>query len=319
MKYNRSEVRLAFAFIAPAAAVMAFITVYPLLYGIWMAFTNYNPTHIRGRMPRFVGFQNFIDIFQHAPYLDFDFARVLGFNFLWTFSNMFFHVTVGVGLALLLNQPWLKGVKIYRALLILPWAVPSYVTSLVWRNMFDPEAGAINLLLKQFAAAWGGWQQQIAWLPGLGEGWTGLDWLGTMPSAFFAVLTVNIWLGFPFMMMVASGALQAIPSDLYEAADLDGANPFQRFLTVTVPMLRPSMIPAILLGFIWTFNNFNVIYFVTKGDPLGQTQILITQAYKLVDGGLYGVGAAFAVVIFFILFGISTINSRLTRVVEENA
>ena len=319
MKRLNSEVRLAYAFIAPAALVMAVITVYPLLFGIWMAFTNYNPTHIRGHMPRFVGLQNFIDIFRHAPYLDFDFARVLGFNFLWTFANLAFHVTVGVGLALLLNQPGLKGVRLYRALLILPWAVPTYVTSLVWRNMFDPEAGAINLLLKQLAGNLASWQDRFAWLPDLGPGWTTLDWLGTMPSAFFAVLTVNIWLGFPFMMMVASGALQAIPSDLYEAADLDGANPIQRFLTVTVPMLRPAMIPAILLGFIWTFNNFNVIYFVTKGDPLGQTQILITQAYKLVDGGLYGVGAAFAVVIFFILFGISTINSRLTRAVEENA
>lgn len=306
MKVNRraSDAATAYRFIAPAALVMSAITLYPLLYGIWMAFTNFGPRHIRDQNPRFVGLQNFADIFQHAPYLDFSFIHVLGFNFVWTIANLAFHVCLGVGLALLINTPGLKGVKIYRALLILPWAVPTYVTSLVWKNMFDPEAGAINLLIKD-------WAKVLPFLP------TGTDWLGQFPLAFYAVLLVNVWLGFPFMMMVASGALQAIPSDLYEAADLDGANPFQAFWAVTVPMLKPAMVPAIMLGFIWTFNQFNVIYFVTQGNPLGKTQILITQAYKLVDAGLYGVASAFAVVIFFILLGFTLLNLRLTKAAEE--
>jgi arabinogalactan oligomer/maltooligosaccharide transport system permease protein len=304
MKRDLSEKALAYRFIAPSAAVMAVITLYPLLYGVWMAFTNFNPTHIRNQAPRFVGLQNFLDILNHAPYLDFSFLNVLGFNFLWTVSNLVFHVGIGVGLALLLNTPGLKGVKAYRAALILPWAIPTYVTSLVWKNMFDPEAGAINLLLKQ-------WSAFLPFLP------THADWLAKFPQAFYAVLLVNVWLGFPFMMMVASGALQAIPGDLYEAADLDGASPWQKFVTVTVPMLRPAMVPAIMLGFIWTFNNFNVIYFVTQGNPFGQTEILITQAYKLVDAGMYGVAAAFSIIIFLILLAFTLLNLRLTKATEE--
>lgn len=304
MKLKHAEARTAYTYILPAAVVMAAITLYPILYGIWMAFTNYNPRHIREQNPNFVGLQNFVDILSGAPFLDFNFLNVLGFNFVWTIANLIFHVSLGVGLALLINTPGLKGKRIYRALLILPWAVPTYVTSLVWKNMFDTQFGAINLLLAE-------WHKAFAWIP------TGIDWLGAFPQAFYAVLAVNIWLGFPFMMMVASGALQAIPSDYYEAADIDGANPIQKFLNVTVPMLRPAMVPAIMLGFIWTFNNFNVIYFVTQGNPQGKTEILVTQAYKLVDSGMYGMGSAFAIFIFLILVAFTWVNLRVTKATQE--
>ncbi|HEY9722808.1 MAG TPA: sugar ABC transporter permease [Oscillatoriaceae cyanobacterium] len=299
MNQIKGHTRLAYFYILPAALVMALITFYPMLYGIWMAFTDFGPTDIRTQHPHFVGLQNFVDIFTHAPYLNFDFGWVLGFNLLWTFANLLFHVSIGVGLALLLNMEGLRGKRFYRALLIMPWAVPVYVTALVWRNMFDAQSGAINLLLKHF-------------------GIPGIDWMSQFGSAFAAVLLTNVWLGFPFMMMVASGGLQAIPKDYYEAASLDGATPWRQFWTITVPMLKPTMIPAITLGAIWTFNNFNVIYFVSKGDPFGKTEILVTQAYKLIDPlGLYGVAAAFAIIIFVILFIITQINMRLTRTLEE--
>lgn len=295
----KSDAKLAYLYILPAALIMAVITIYPLLYGVWMAFTNFGPEHIRHQNPQFVGLQNFVDIFRHAPYLDFDFGWVLGFNIVWTIANLLFHVSIGVGLALLLNMEGLRGKRLYRALLILPWAVPVYVTALVWRNMFDSQAGAFNLLFKQL-------------------GLPMVDWMSQFGTAFFAVLLTNIWLGFPFMMMVASGGLQAIPKDYYEAASLDGATPWRQFWTITVPMLKPVMVPAITLGAIWTFNNFNVIYFVSKGDPFGKTEILITQAYKLIDPlGMYGVAAAFSLVIFVILLILTQLNMRLTRTLEE--
>ncbi|MGE5706769.1 MAG: carbohydrate ABC transporter permease [Bacteroidota bacterium] len=308
-KINKNT-QLAYLYIAPAALVMSLITFYPLLYGIWMAFTNYSPRHIRGGGSSFVGLQNFFDILRHAPFLDFDFLHVLGFNFLWTFVNLLFHVSVGVLLAVLLNTPNLVGKKFYRPLLILPWAVPTYVTALVWRNMFDTQFGAVNLALKGFDG----------WLHGFFPGAWALpipDWLGTFPQAFYAILLVNVWLGFPFMMMVASGALQAIPKDLYEAAAVDGGTRWYNFWKITVPLLKPAMIPAIMLGFIWTFNNFNVIYFVSQGNPLGKTEILVTQAYKLVDSGMYGVAAAFALIIFFILLLFTALNLRITKATEE--
>jgi arabinogalactan oligomer/maltooligosaccharide transport system permease protein len=231
---KNSQTRIALIYIAPAALVMALITFYPLLYGVWMAFTDFSPIHIRNQNPNFVGLQNFIDIFRHAPYLgDLDFKWVLGFNLVWTIANLVFHVSLGVALALLLNMEGLKGTKIYRAALILPWAVPVYVTALVWRNMFDAQSGAINLLLKSLN------------IPGV-------EWMSAFPTAFAAVLLTNIWLGFPFMMMVASGGLAAIPKDYYEAASLDGASPWRQFWTITVPMLKPTMVPAITLGAVWT-------------------------------------------------------------------
>lgn len=297
---KNSNLRLAVLYILPAALVMALITFYPLLYGVWMAFTDFSPIHIRNQNPNFVGFQNFIDIFRHAPYLgDLDFKWVLGFNIVWTIANLVFHVGLGVALALLLNMEGLKGTKFYRAALILPWAVPVYVTALVWRNMFDAQSGAINLLLKSLN------------LPGV-------EWMSEFSTAFAAVLLTNVWLGFPFMMMVASGGLAAIPKDYYEAASLDGASPWRQFWTITVPMLKPTMVPAITLGAVWTFNNFNVIYFVSKGDPEGKTEILVTQAYKLIDPmGLYGVAAAFAILIFLILLAITGLNMKLTKTLEE--
>jgi arabinogalactan oligomer/maltooligosaccharide transport system permease protein len=292
---------LAYRFILPAAVVMAVITVYPLIYGVWMAFTNFGVQHIRHHNPRFVGLQNFVDILTQAQYLDFSFMRIFGFNLLWTVVNIAFHVSLGVGLALLLNMDGMRGKRFYRAMLILPWAVPTYVTSLTWRNMFDTDYGAVNLLLK-------GW------------GVDGPNWFASFWASFGAALTTNVWLGFPFMLMVASAGLIAIPKDYYEAASLDGATPWQQFLNVTIPGLRPTMIPAITLGFVWTFNQFNVLYFVSRGDPLGQTEILITQAYKLVDPmGLYGVASAFSMIIFFILLGITMANLRITRAADEGA
>lgn len=293
-----STERVAYWFIAPAALVMALITVYPLAYGIWMAFTNFNVTNLRHQDPRFVGLKNFVDILTQAPYLDLHFARILGFNLLWTVANVTLHVVIGVSLALLLNLEGMRFKRFYRACLILPWAVPTYVTALTWRNMFDSQYGAVNLLLK-------GW------------GIAGPSWFDHFWTSFAAVLSTNVWLGFPFMMMVASAGLVAIPREYYEAAALDGASRWTQFWSLTVPGLKPTMVPAITLGFVWTFNQFNVLYFVSRGDPLGKTEILVTEAYKLIDPmGLYGVASAFAILIFLILAAITYVNLKITRALD---
>jgi arabinogalactan oligomer/maltooligosaccharide transport system permease protein len=138
-----------------------------------------------------------------------------------------------------------------------------------------------------------------------------------LPLAFYAVLLVNVWLGWPFMMVVATGALQSIPADLYEAARVDGASRWRQFWDITAPLLRPAMVPAIMYGSILTFNQFNVIYFITGGGPSGRTEILVTQAYRLVsEQRLYGVAAAFSIIIFFILLGITLMQNRYLRGLE---
>jgi ABC-type sugar transport system permease subunit len=144
------------------------------------------------------------------------------------------------------------------------------------------------------------------------------DRAGAPVLAFYALLITNIWLGWPFMMVVATGALQSIPPDLYEAADVDGASKWEQFWSITVPLIRPAMVPAIMLGTIWTFNLFNVIFFITGGGPRGQTDLLITQAYKLIaQEQLYGAASAFSIIVFFVLLFITLINNRVTRATER--
>jgi arabinogalactan oligomer / maltooligosaccharide transport system permease protein len=138
-----------------------------------------------------------------------------------------------------------------------------------------------------------------------------------LPLSYFAILITNVWLGWPFMSVVATGALQSVSPELYEAADMDGASRWQRFWNVTVPSIRPAMIPAIMLGLIWTFNQFNVIYFVSQGGPYGRTEILVTQAYKFVaEKRLYGLASAFSIIVFFILLIITLTTNRITKATE---
>jgi arabinogalactan oligomer/maltooligosaccharide transport system permease protein len=193
----------------------------------------------------------------------------------------------------------LKLRGIYRTLLILPWAIPNYITALIWRGMFDSDDGVVNQLIELM-------------------GGSGIDWLsGSFSSAFTANLITNIWLGFPFMMVVSLGALQSIPPSLYEAAEVDGANRWQQFRQITLPLLRPALFPAVILGTIWTFNMFNIIYLVSGGGPNHTTEILITEAYKAFwQLGRWGYAAAYSVIIFAILLTLSWGLNRLSRATE---
>ena len=128
-----------------------------------------------------------------------------------------------------------------------------------------------------------------------------------------ANVTTNTWLGFPFMMVVSLGALQSIPKDLYEAAQVDGANKWQQFRRITIPMLKPALLPAVILGSIWTFNMFNIVYLVSGGQPDGSTDILITEAYRWAfEQDRYGYASAYSLIIFAILLGYSLVTSRVT-------
>jgi arabinogalactan oligomer/maltooligosaccharide transport system permease protein len=247
---------------------------------------------------------------------NYNFGRLLLFNIVWTVSNVVLHVILGVTIALVLNSKGLIGRKIYRSLFVLPWAIPGYIAALTWRNMFDQNFGAINHLIGIFNTTFGAhFATNIRWIEETTPPIGGL--LSFLPLAYYALLVTNVWLGWPFMTVIATGALQAIPVELYEAASLDGANGWQRFWNVTAPLIRPAMVPAIMLGTIWTFNGFNVIYFVSKGNPFGRTDILVTQAFKLVfEQRLYGVAAAFSIIVFFILLIITLINNRITRATE---
>src|SRR5512135_1213665 len=308
-----------YLYLLPAAIVMAVMTYYPMGYGIWMSFTDYGLKNLRidSPAPNIVGLQNYIDILTGAIAIpNFDFFYTLAFNLFWTFSNVIFHVIIGVLIAVLLNARGLLFKGVYRAIFVLPIVIPTLVVANVWRNMFDPDFGAIN----QGLAMLGG-------LVGIGPAAFHIRWLESvnppipfipLPLSYFALLITNIWLGWPFMTIVATGALQSISKDFYEAASIDGVSPVQQFFSITVPLLRPAMVPAIVYGITLTFNLFNLIYFVSRGGPLRQTEILVTTAFRLVnEQNLYGIAAAFSVYIALILLVITLFTNRITRATES--
>jgi arabinogalactan oligomer/maltooligosaccharide transport system permease protein len=252
--------------------------LFPLLYNFYLAFRNMSLYHFTDHS--FVGLAQFRELFSQ-PIL----YVLLGKSVLWTVLNVVFHVVVGVALALLLAGP-VRGRAFYRTLLILPWAMPQYISALTWRGMFNYEYGAVNLILQRLH------------LPAV-------PWLSDPTWAFVSPIIVNIWLGFPFMMIVALGALTAIPHDLYEAAELDGASAWHKFRHVTWPQILPVLTPAVLLGTVWTFNNMVVIWLVSQqGRPADQTHIMVTWIYKAAFTYYrYSYAAAFSVVVFLILLG----------------
>lgn len=290
--------KVAYLYVFPAAAGMIVLVLVPFVIGLCLGFFN----HCEGRF-EFVGLRNFIDILSGggAPLSHpLNFYFTLGVTILWTSVNVFLHLAIGLCLALLLRDPALKMKGVYRVLLIIPWAVPNYITALMWKGMFHRQYGAVNMIL------------DLLGIPAV-------SWFSSFWTAFSANVITNTWLGFPFMMVVCLGALQSIPQDLYEAAQVDGASKWSTFSNITLPLLRPALMPAVILGSIWTFNMFNIIYLVSSGEPGGSTDILITEAYRwaFLRYERYGLAAAYATIIFLILLGYTYLTSRATRAAKD--
>jgi arabinogalactan oligomer/maltooligosaccharide transport system permease protein len=252
---------------------------------------------------RYVGLANFVGILtaRGGPLLaSGSFYFVLAVTVLWTLVNVFFHVGIGLGLGLLLSRPTLRFRAAYRVLLIIPWAVPSYVTALAWKGMFHRQYGAVTGLILGLDRVFGLDMEPIAWF-------------SRFSTAFAANVATNVWLGFPFMMVVTLGALTAVPDDVLEAAEVDGATRLQKLWLVTLPMIRPVLAPAVTLGAIWTFNMFNVVFLVSGGDPDGTTDILVSEAYRwaFTREAQYGYAAAYSVLIFAMLFGTTRLLTAL--------
>ena len=312
--------RAALLYLLPAFLVMGIITFYPLLFQTYMSFTDFGLKNLSGKVPpNVVGVNNYVDILQSELNIpNFEFLRLLFFNLFWAFSNVVIHVILGVAIALVLNNSGLKFRSIYRALFILPVVIPPIIVATVWRNLFDQDNGAFNMILAA-----------VGTLFKIPPDAFKIDWLGQvddpisfipLPLAYFALLAANTWLGWPLNAVVATGALQSIPPDLYEAAEMDGANRWQKFRTVTLPFLRPAMVPYAIYGFVITFNLFYLSFFMSGGGPFGRTELFVTEAYKLVnDYQLYGVAAAFSVLMFFLLLAITLVTNRMAKATASYA
>ncbi|MBI5202977.1 MAG: extracellular solute-binding protein [Elusimicrobia bacterium] len=292
------EAGRAYAYVAPAAAGILVLVLLPFAFG--MGISLY---HHEGGVYTFVGLANFVDILASRGYRlaePLSFYFTLAVTLLWAFSNVALHVLIGLSLALLLKDPLLRMKGFYRVLLIIPWAIPNYITALIWRGMFHRQFGAINGLLQAL-------------------GLEPVSWFTRFSTAFAANLATNTWLGFPFMMVVSLGALQSIPGELYEAAEVDGASSWQQFRRITLPLLKPALLPAVILGSVWTFNMFNIIYLVSGGEPGGATDILVSEAYRWAfqRNEQYGFAAAYSVLIFATLLAWSALTKRASAGAEE--
>jgi arabinogalactan oligomer/maltooligosaccharide transport system permease protein len=315
------DVKLALLYLSPAFIVMGIITFFPLVFQTYISFTEFTIKYIKpGADPApWVGLQNYQRIVENNLGIpNFYFLRQVIYNLWWAFANVTIHVILGVAIALLLNIKglWLK--KFWRALYILPVVIPPIIVATVWRNMFDTTNGAINQLLMLVGSIFKIPPEtfQIDWLRQSEEvfPFLGPDINYFIPLAFFALLIANTWLGWPLNAVVATGALQSIPGELYEAAEMDGAGNWQKFKNVTLIYLKPAMLPYAIYGFVVTFNLFFLAYFMSNGGPFGRTEQLVTQAYRLVnEQRLYGVAAAFSVIMFFILLVITVATNRMAK------
>ncbi|MFY1700372.1 ABC transporter permease subunit [Micromonospora sp. WMMA1923] len=250
-----------------------------------------------------VGLRNFTRVLTD-PAISGPFFGTLVWNFAFAVGSTGGTFLLGMFIALALHSPRMRGTNLYRVLLILPYAMPSFAMLLIWRDMFNTDFGLINNVF------------------GLGVDWFGGEW-----TARFAVILVQLWLGYPYMFLVATGALQAIPRELTEATSVDGASPWQSFRAVTLPLLLVALSPLLIASFAFNFNNFNAIYLTTEGAPFpadnptnGATDLLITYTYRLAfgaQGAEFGFAAAISLFIFTIVAVVAAVSFRRTRKQEE--
>lgn len=325
-KTNVRRAFLPYLYLLPAFIVLGVITFYPLVYQVIISFTDFQTKDLllglNSPKLNHIGIQNYVEIITGGlPVQNFDFFRVLTYNIWWALTNVLVHVPAGVLIAVLLNVKGIWFKRIYRAIYVLPVVIPTIVVATVWRNIFDEQYGAMNQALTWISNIFGGADPvRIRWLF---EYKPPIPWLlpnGPLPLAYYAMMIANFWLGWPFMTLVATGALQSIPKELYEAASIDGASKSYQFWNVTVPLIRPAMIPAAVYGFTMSFNLFNFVYFMTGGGPARSTEILVTFAYDLVRNlRLYGAAGAFSVIIFFVVLIIFLITNKITKATESYA
>jgi len=280
-----TDSKYAYLFLLPATVFLLVFMIYPILNVIIMSLYH---TDKLGRFVHFNAFKNFANLFQQE-----DFLEVMLRSLYWTGLAVAVKTIFGLVLALLLNVEY-KGRKILRALIIIPWASAVPISALLWRWVYHHEFGLLNHTLRST----GLWSDPPVWL-------------GTPISAFFSVIWVDIWIGIPFMTLVFLAGMQSISQDLYEAAEVDGAGALQKFLYITIPGIRDVLLIATLLSTLWTFNDFNTIYIMTKGGPAGGTQILITYIYQnTFEWWKWNNGAVMAVFTFLILSIIAWIYAR---------
>ncbi|WP_273365247.1 carbohydrate ABC transporter permease [Alicyclobacillus herbarius] len=295
---------IAYAYLSPALISISLLSLLPIAYTVYIGFTNYNALHFQNYS--FVGLQNFKELLNPNDPLSTVFLPTLLWTFEFAIITTLLNYFVGLFLAILLNNRHMREAAVCRALLIIPWAVPALISMLAWQGLLNDSYGQINALLRTLGLPAVPWLQNPFW-------------------AKVAIFGVNLWAGFPYMMTVCLGALQAVPHELYEASAIDGAGWWKQFRYVTVPEIWKITLPLVIPSFAFNFNNFNAVYLLTSGGParsdnqfVGYTDILASAAYKMtLTFNRYDLAAAISIILFLIVGVLSFIQMKYTRAFEE--
>jgi len=281
-KFLTDEARLAYLLLTPAVIFLIVFMLYPIIYVLLMSLYQ---TDKIGRLKEFAGLINYIELFKTK-----EFWEVTVRSGIWTVIGVVTKTLLGMVIALILNVKY-SGRKISRLLFIIPWASSVPISSMLWKWVYDHEFGLLNHSFKSS----GIWANPPVWL---GE---------PLPS-FISCMWVDIWIGIPFMALIFLAGMQAIGDELYESASMDGVNSFQKFFYITLPGIKHLVLIASLLSALWTFNDFNVIYILTRGGPAGSTDILITSLYKSGFEWLkFSRASVMAIITFIILAVVSVV------------
>ena len=283
MKVGIEERRLGVILILPVLFYVMGMILFPFFINIWLSFQK---KHI-GMPAEFIGLGNYIYWLRNP-----DFFRVLKNTLVYTFVSIALKFVLGLGAALLLNRDF-RGRNFFRGFLLIPWILPTVVTCFTWRWLYDDLVGVFNFFLVRI---------NVGPVP----------WLSSSSLALGSVIAVNVWRGFPFFGILLLAGLQSIPGQSYEAAKIDGANTFQCFLYVTLPALRSIAMIAILLSTIWTFNDFEIVYLLTRGGPGYHSMIMVPFVYEIgIRGQHIGQAITFSVMVLPLLVGLILITSRI--------
>jgi len=294
--------------ITPGLLLVLFISLVPIVFSILVAFTNYNANFIPPRrLVEWTGFETFGRIIGIKIWGS-TFVQIFIWTVIWAFLATFTAYAFGMLQALVLRAKAVKFRSFWRGIFILPWAVPGLVSMLIFRVMLNQE-GAVNQMLLS---------------AGIIE--HAIPFLSNTFWARLCLILVNVWLGFPYFMALISGVMTTIPQEQYEAAQIDGANAFQQFRSITFPFILSATAPQLLMSVTFNFNNFNMIYFLTGGGPAnpnfqmaGSTDILISWIFKLtLDQRMYNYASALSIFIFIIIASVSAWNLLRTRAFKEN-
>jgi multiple sugar transport system permease protein len=287
-RFWEREAPLAYIFMIPGLVILLLFMAYPFFLGIYLSLTD---KMVGFADFAFIGLENYQYLIQNDPV----FQRTVANTFIYSFITVPFKLLLGLGLALVLNQTF-RFSRFIRAGLLLPWIVPTAISSLAWLMLFDPVLSPISWVLKD----WGFIERNINFL---GDRW----------NAIASVCLANIWRGLPFFAISILAGLQAVPSELHEAAALDGASTFQRFFSVIWPTIRVVVLIATLFSIIFTFSDFQLIYVLTKGGPNNATHVFGTYAYQSMGHSALGEAAAVALSMFPFLALFAAILLRYIR------